>query len=50
MLEQAFRPETSLVSVMAVNNEIGVVQPITEIGKVLDLQDDSIINVLFSTK
>merc|ERR1719419_719873 len=27
------RPTTSLVSVMTVNNEIGVVQPITEIGK-----------------
>uniref|UniRef100_A0A8C4QKG5 Cysteine desulfurase n=1 Tax=Eptatretus burgeri TaxID=7764 RepID=A0A8C4QKG5_EPTBU len=32
VLEQAFRPETSLVSIMAVNNEIGVVQPIAEIG------------------
>merc|ERR1712156_446249 len=27
------RPTTSLVSVMTVNNEIGVVQPVTEIGK-----------------
>ncbi|KAI5288660.1 cysteine desulfurase [Ascosphaera acerosa] len=33
-LEAAIRPgETSLVSIMAVNNEIGVVQPIAEIGK-----------------
>lgn len=31
-LEAAIRPDTALVSVMAVNNEIGVVQPITEIG------------------
>lgn len=31
-LEAAMRPETSLVSVMAVNNEIGVFQPIAEIG------------------
>lgn len=31
-LEQAITPETSLVSVMAVNNEIGVRQPISEIG------------------
>lgn len=31
-LEDAITPETSLVSVMAVNNEIGVVQPIAEIG------------------
>lgn len=27
-----YRPETSLVSVMSVNNEIGVVQPIAAIG------------------
>ncbi|KAH7149607.1 pyridoxal phosphate-dependent transferase [Dactylonectria estremocensis] len=32
-LEAAIRPETALVSVMAVNNEIGVIQPIAEIGK-----------------
>lgn len=31
-LEQAFRPETVLVSVMAANNEIGVLQPLAEIG------------------
>lgn len=31
-LEKAFRPETILVSVMAANNEIGVLQPLTEIG------------------
>ncbi|KAJ1534471.1 cysteine desulfurase, partial [Nowakowskiella sp. JEL0078] len=33
-LKKAIRPETSLVSVMMVNNEIGVVQPIAEIGKI----------------
>lgn len=32
-LEAAMRPETALVSIMAVNNEIGVIQPIAEIGK-----------------
>ena len=32
-LEAAIRPETSLVSVMHVNNEIGVIQPIEEIGQ-----------------
>lgn len=32
-LEAAMKPETALVSIMAVNNEIGVVQPIEEIGK-----------------
>eukprot|EP00611_Tribonema_gayanum_P005037 TRINITY_DN1427_c0_g1_i2.p1 TRINITY_DN1427_c0_g1~~TRINITY_DN1427_c0_g1_i2.p1 ORF type:complete len:481 (-),score=118.98 TRINITY_DN1427_c0_g1_i2:2134-3528(-) len=31
-LEAAIRPDTALVSVMAVNNEIGVIQPIKEIG------------------
>ncbi len=32
-LEQAIRPDTILVSVMWVNNEIGVIQPIAEIGE-----------------
>lgn len=33
-LEDAIRPDTALVSVMMVNNEIGVTQPIAEIGAV----------------
>ncbi|KAJ1266849.1 hypothetical protein BS78_07G010600 [Paspalum vaginatum] len=33
-LEDAIRPDTALVSVMAVNNEIGVVQPLEEIGRI----------------
>ncbi|PNY28257.1 Cysteine desulfurase, mitochondrial [Tolypocladium capitatum] len=32
-LEAAIRPETALVSIMTVNNEIGVIQPIQQIGK-----------------
>lgn len=32
-LEKQMRPDTSLVSIMAVNNEIGVRQPIAEIGR-----------------
>jgi cysteine desulfurase len=32
-LENAIRPDTILVSIMAANNEIGVLQPLTEIGK-----------------
>ncbi len=32
-LEAAFREDTVLVSVMMVNNEIGVIQPMEEIGK-----------------
>jgi cysteine desulfurase len=31
-LDKAFRPDTILVSVMAANNEIGVIQPLTAIG------------------
>ncbi len=32
-LEKAFRPDTILVSVMAANNEIGVLQPLAKIGE-----------------
>ncbi|KAM0333098.1 hypothetical protein ACHAQA_001756 [Verticillium albo-atrum] len=32
-LEAAIKPETALVSIMTVNNEIGVIQPMEEIGK-----------------
>ena len=32
-LQEAIRPDTILVSVMWVNNEIGVIQPIAEIGE-----------------
>ena len=34
VFKAALRPDTSLVSVMFVNNEIGVVQPIAEIGEI----------------
>lgn len=33
-LEKAIRPDTILVSIMAANNEIGVIQPLAEIGKI----------------
>ncbi len=33
-LEQTIRPDTLLLSVMAVNNEIGVLQPLAEIGAI----------------
>lgn len=32
-LEAAMRPDTALVSVMMVNNEIGIIQPVKEIGE-----------------
>ncbi|KAI9483325.1 MAG: cysteine desulfurase [Benjaminiella poitrasii] len=32
-LEDAIRPDTAIVSIMTVNNEIGVMQPIEEIGE-----------------
>lgn len=34
-IEEAFRPETVLVSVQYANNEIGTIQPIREIGKTI---------------
>ncbi len=34
-LEKALRPDTVLVSVMTANNEIGTIQPIAEIGRML---------------
>lgn len=34
VLEKAIRADTSLVSIMYVNNEIGVIQPVEEIGRI----------------
>ena len=34
-LQKALRPETALVSVMAVNNELGTIQPLDEIGQIV---------------
>ena len=33
-LEKAITPETTLITIMAANNEIGTIQPIEEIGKI----------------
>lgn len=33
-LEKAFRPDTTLVSIMMANNEIGTIQPIEELAKI----------------
>ena len=38
-LEKALRPDTILVSVMAANNEIGVLQPLAEIGELCRSQE-----------
>lgn len=34
-LEAAIRPDTSLVTIMTINNETGVIQPIKEIGEIV---------------
>lgn len=39
-VKKAIRPETILVSVMYVNNEIGTIQPITEIGKIIQAEKE----------
>jgi cysteine desulfurase len=33
-IEEAIRPDTALISVMAVNNEVGTIQPIAEIAEI----------------
>ncbi|NBX52928.1 MAG: IscS subfamily cysteine desulfurase [Proteobacteria bacterium] len=33
LLEKSITPQTSIISIMGVNNEIGVIQPLEEIGK-----------------
>ena len=40
-LKEALRPDTMLVSVMHVNNEIGAVQPIEEIGKIVKANNNA---------
>lgn len=42
-LSQAIRPDTILVSVMYVNNEIGAVQPIEEISQVIREKNPSVL-------
>ena len=42
-LQEALCPETILVSVMYVNNEVGAVQPIREIARILKAQEKKIL-------
>lgn len=42
-LKQAICPETILVSVMMVNNEIGAIEPIEEIGKIIKKANPDIV-------
>ena len=42
-LKQALRPETILVSTMYVNNEIGAVEPVEEMGKVIKAYNPDIL-------
>ncbi len=42
-LEEAVRPDTILVSVMYVNNEIGAVEPIEEIAKVIKRKNPAVL-------
>ena len=42
-LKEALRPETILVSVMYVNNEVGAVQPVDEIAKLVKDYDSKIV-------
>jgi len=44
-LEAAIREDTLLVSVMAVNNEIGVIQPIREIGEICKQNKNILLHV-----
>lgn len=39
MIERALRPDTGLVCVQAVNNEVGVIQPVEEISEMLKGRD-----------
>lgn len=43
VLKNSLRPDTLLVSVMAVNNEIGAIEPIQEIGQIVKQYDPAIL-------
>jgi cysteine desulfurase len=41
-VEEALRPDTRLISIMAANNEVGVIEPIAEIGDLARARDISL--------
>ena len=47
-LKEALDDETILVSVMMVNNEIGTIEPIGEIGDIVKKYNQDIFNPVFS--
>jgi cysteine desulfurase len=48
-LENAIRPDTVLVTIMAANNEIGTLQPVKEIGRVVREKREAGQKILFHT-
>ncbi|MGE0598175.1 MAG: cysteine desulfurase family protein [Dehalococcoidia bacterium] len=42
-LEQAVRPETTVVSVMTANNEVGTIQPIPEISRIAKAKNPNVV-------
>ncbi|AST92861.1 cysteine desulfurase family protein [Sutcliffiella cohnii] len=45
VLKESLRPDTILVSIIHVNNETGVVQPVEEIGKIIKAHSSAIYHV-----
>ncbi len=39
-LKKAIRPETTLISIMFANNEVGTIEPIKQIGKIVKLENE----------
>lgn len=48
-IQKAIKPNTVLVSIMYVNNEIGTIQPIREIGKMIEIENRNRLKIYFHT-
>ena len=46
-LRQEIRPDTTLVSIMLVNNEVGTVQPMYDIAEVIEIRISYFMLMLF---